>query len=139
VTQGTNKTLQDITADAKENCPVDTGQLRESIEPYGKSHEAKSDGKVISGAAGTDVEHGVYVEMGTGPVGLVTDVPDKCPADAQYTMQGWTYYDEKNDRFIHTEGQPAQPFLWPAYQAHAKELSENIKKAADAEVGRLAK
>lgn len=133
-TDGVNKTLMDITADAKANAPEDTGQLRESIEPYGDAHKAKVQDGVISGAAGTAVEHGIYVEFGTGPVGEETPVADKYPGDLSYTQKGWTYHSEKLDKFIHTNGQPAQPFLWPAYEAHAQELPDNIKKAADIEV-----
>jgi hypothetical protein len=131
---GENKTLQDITTDAKENCPVDTGQLRESIQPYFDAHQAKDQGGVISGASGTNVEHGVYVELGTGPIGEETPVPDKYPGDVSYTQKGWTYFDEKTGQFVHTRGQPAQPYLYPAEQAHAGELPENIKKAAEKEL-----
>jgi HK97 gp10 family phage protein len=138
-TTGLNKTLQDITTDAKENCPVDTSQLRDSIEPYGEAHKAKEQGGVVSGAAGTNVEHGPYVEFGTGPVGEATAVSGKYPETLAYTQKGWTYCSEKLGQFIHTRGQPAQPYLWPAYEAHAKELPDNIKKAADEEIRGLAK
>lgn len=135
---GENKTLLAITADAKRNAPVDTGQLRDSIEPYGEAHKAKSDGVAISGAAGTNVEHGPYVELGTGPVGEETQVGGKYPGPLSYTQKGWTYYDEKLQQFIHTRGQPAQPYLYPAYQAHAGELPENIKQAAESELKKVA-
>ena len=130
-TDGVNKTLQAITADAKANAPVDTGQLRDSIEPYGEAHKAKSDGSTVSGAAGTNVEHGPYVELGTGPVGESTAVNGKYSGPVSYTQKGWTYYDEKLQRFVHTRGQPAQPYLYPAYEAHEGELPQNIKDAAE--------
>jgi HK97 gp10 family phage protein len=136
---GVNKTLQDITTTAKENAAVDTGQLRESIESYGDEHKAVEKDGVVSGAAGTNLEYGPYVELGTGPVGESTAVEDKYPGAVAYTQKGWTYYSEKLGCFIHTLGQPAQPFLYPASQVHAKELPVNIKKAAEAEIRRLAK
>ena len=136
--EGVDKTLQDITADAKANAPVDTGQLRDSLEPYQEAHKAKSDGTAVSGAAGTNVEHGLYVELGTGPVGEETPVPGKYPGDVAYTQKGWTYFDEKLGQFIHTRGQAAQPFLYPAEQSHAGELPGNIKKAAEARLKKVA-
>lgn len=135
---GTNKTQQDITSDAKANCSVDTGQLRDSIEPYSEAHKAVFRDGVVSAAVGTNVEHGLYVELGTGPVGESTAVPDKYPGELTYTQHGWTYYDEKLGQFIHTNGQPAQPYLYPATQAHAGELSENIKNAAEKELRGIA-
>lgn len=134
---GVNKTLQDITADAKANCKVDTGQLHDSIEPYYESHKAQDDSGIVSGAAGTNCEHGPYVELGTGPVGEETTVPDKYPGSVSYTQKGWTYYDEKRGEFVHTRGQPAQPFLYPAEQAHTGELSDNIKKALEIELKKV--
>jgi HK97 gp10 family phage protein len=137
--EGVDKTLMDITATAKELCPVDTGQLRDSLEPYAETHKAKSDGAAISGAAGTNVEHGPYVELGTGPVGEETAADGKYPGPVSYTQKGWTYFDEKLGQFVHTRGQPAQPYLYPATQQHAAELPENVKKAAQVRLEELAK
>lgn len=139
VVDGENKTLADITATAKELCPVDTGQLRDSIEPYMDAHKAKADGGTISGAAGTDVEHGIFQEFGTGPVGENTPVAGKSPDDVEHRQTGWTYYSEKLEQFIHTNGQPAQPFLYPASQQHAPELPGNIQKAAQERLKELGK
>ena len=137
-TDGVNKTLQAITSDAKANVPVDTGQLRNSIEPYGEAHKATSDGAAVSGAAGTDVEHGPYVELGTGPIGEETPVDGKYPGPVSYTQNGWTYYDEKLGQFVHTRGQPAQPYLYPAYAAHKGDLPQNIKESADKRLKKVA-
>lgn len=127
---GENKTLADITATAKELCPVDTGQLRDSIEPYMDAHKAKADSGTVSGATGTNVEHGIFQEFGTGPVGENTPVAGKSPDDVAHRKTGWTYYSEKLGRFVRTNGQPAQPFLYPASQQRAPELPGNIQKAA---------
>jgi hypothetical protein len=43
--------------DAKKRCPVDTGQLRQSI-----THEVEGN----TGVIGTNVEYAPYVEYGTG-------------------------------------------------------------------------
>lgn len=134
---GMNKTLQDITADAKDSAPVDTGELRDSYEPYYEAHKPQENGGVITGMAGSNCEHAVYVEFGTGPVGETTPAQGKYPGSLSYTQKGWTYYDEKKQQFVHTRGQPAQPTLYPATVAHEKELPENIKKYADEEVKKL--
>lgn len=132
---GTNKTLQDITADAKNNCPVDTGQLRDSIEPYGDAHKAKEQNGTVAGAAGTNVEHGPYIEFGTGQRGAESPSPPKYDGDLSYT-EAKVGKDGEGHPYM---GMPAQPYLWPAYLAHESELPDNIKKAADEEIRRLAK
>lgn len=52
------KAAEDIEARAKEEAPVDTGNLRNSIKT-----ESSSDG--LSAAVGTHVEYGIYQEFGT--------------------------------------------------------------------------
>lgn len=46
---------------AKAKCPVDTGNLRNSI-----THKVVEDGSDVICYVGTDVEYGPYVELGTG-------------------------------------------------------------------------
>ena len=50
-----------VEADAKKNCPVDDGQLRQSI-----THDVSTDNGTIEGTIGTNVEYAPYVEIGTG-------------------------------------------------------------------------
>lgn len=45
---------------AKGLCPVDTGRLRSSI-----TNELTEDGEGLVAIVGTDVEYGIYVELGT--------------------------------------------------------------------------
>jgi len=45
---------------AQTECPVDTGNLQESIR-----HETTNEGEEHSAQVGTDVEYGLYVELGT--------------------------------------------------------------------------
>lgn len=83
---------------AKRLCPVDTGNLRNSI-----SH--KVDDKEPAAYIGTNTEYAAYVEMGTG----------------KYTEGGrptpWVYQDD-NGNWHWTAGNPAQPFLKPAVADH---------------------
>lgn len=88
---------------AKDLCPVDTGNLRNSI-----GH--KVDGK--EAYIGTNSEYGPYVELGTG----------------KYVTGGrptpWVYQDSKG-KWHRTNGQKAQPYLKPAVADH-KQTYQNI-------------
>lgn len=93
---------------AKKLCPVDTGNLRNSI-----THQVQA----IEPAAyvGTNNEYAAYVELGTGkyyPGGRKTP---------------WTYQDAKGNWHL-THGQRAQPFLKPAVADHAAQYMEIIEK-----------
>ena len=83
---------------AKDLCPVDTGNLRNSI-----THAVEGKSAII----GTNVEYAPYVELGTG---------------AYYSggrPTPWIYEDEKGNTHI-TNGQRAQPYLKPAVADHAQ-------------------
>ena len=92
---------------AKRLCPVDTGNLRNSI-----SH--KVDEGEPAAYIGTDVEYGAYVELGTG----------------QYYTGGrptpWVYQDARGN-WHWTRGNRAHPFLKPAVADHTKTYSNIIK------------
>lgn len=85
---------------AKDLCPVDTGNLRNSI-----SHRVDSGENAVY--IGTNTSYAPYVELGTG----------------RYSTQGggrptpWVYQDE-NGNWHWTKGNPAQPFLAPAVKDH---------------------
>ena len=84
---------------AKKLCPVDTGNLRNSI-----THQADEAEPAVY--IGTNSEYGSYVEMGTG----------------KYVSGGrptpWVYQDA-NGNWHMTDGQRAQPYLKPAVADHA--------------------
>ena len=88
---------------AKQNCPVDSGQLRQSI-----THEV--DG--LTGEVGTNVEYAPYIEIGTGI----------------YSTQGngrqtpWKYRDAKG-QWHTTKGMKAQPFLKPALESNFRQIA----------------
>ncbi len=92
---------------AKQNCPVDDGQLRQSI-----SHTV--DG--TKGEVGTGVEYAPYVEVGTGI----------------YSTEGggrqtpWTYKDAKGEWHT-TRGMAAQPFLRPALDKNRSRIIDCFK------------
>jgi HK97 gp10 family phage protein len=84
-----------VQGDAKDLAPVDTGQLRNSIQASVKEKGGKVVGKVS-----TNVEYAAYVEFGTGQRGEDSPSPPKYDGQLNY-RQDWT-------------GMPAQPFLYPA-------------------------
>ena len=92
---------------AKKLCPVDTGNLRNSI-----THQV--DEAEPAAYVGTNSEYGVYVEMGTG----------------KYVSGGrptpWVYQDEKGN-WHRTHGQKAQPYLKPAVSDHANTYRKIIE------------
>lgn len=79
---------------AKKLCPVDTGNLRNSI-----THAVDPQERAVY--IGTNNEYGPYVELGTGKY---YDGGRKTP---------WVYEDAKGN-FHMTHGQRAQPYLKPA-------------------------
>lgn len=89
---------------------VDTGRLRNSI-----THATDDDSAYI----GTNVEYGIYVEMGTGIY-----------AEEGGRSTPWSYKDDEGNWHT-TVGMKPRPFLAPAVQEHIdeyKELVENYMK-----------
>lgn len=87
---------------AKDLCPVDTGQLRNSI-----SHVVDDGENAVY--IGTALEYGTYVELGTG----------KYAEGGGGRPTPWVYQDSKGN-WHYTRGNPAQPFLKPAVADHAQ-------------------
>lgn len=92
---------------AKRLCPVDTGNLRNSI-----THVVREDEKAVY--IGSNVEYAPYVELGTG---VYADGGRPTP---------WVFQDENGD-WHRTNGQKAQPFLKPAATEHAAQYRAIIK------------
>lgn len=92
---------------AKEKCPVDTGNLRNSI-----THQMDGDNKVL---IGSNTSYAAYVELGTG----------------KYTDGGrknsWVYEDSKGNWHM-TNGQKARPYLKPALANHTDEYAKIIRE-----------
>lgn len=99
--------------EAKVNCPVDKGQLRQSIT-------SEVEGNV--GLVGTNVEYAPYVEYGTGIFASQGDG----------RQDPWSYQDAAGDWHT-TLGQKPQPFLNPALASNKNEIlqlyADAIKEA----------
>lgn len=89
-----------IEADAKENCPANTGNLRQSI-----THQIESSPNKIQGMIGSNLEYAPYVHQGTGIYALEGNGRKNVP---------WTYYDVSAGEFRSTKGIEATPFLQQA-------------------------
>ena len=86
---------------AKDLVPVDTGRLRNGITHAVAENE-------MAAYVGTNVEYGVYQELGTG---IYAEGGGGRPTP-------WVYQDD-NGNWHWTAGNPAQPFLKPAVADHA--------------------
>lgn len=98
---------------AKKLCPVDTGNLRNSITHVVDEQEPAA-------IIGTDNEYAAYVELGTG---IYAEGGGGRPTP-------WVYQDAKGN-WHYTRGNKAQPFLKPAATDHAiqyrKILEDELK------------
>nr|DAW56251.1 MAG TPA: putative tail component [Caudoviricetes sp.] len=92
---------------AKKLCPVDTGNLRNSI-----THQVDSEGRSVY--VGTNSDYGAYVELGTGKY-----YPGGRPTP-------WVYQDAKGN-WHRTSGSKAQPFLKPAAADHADQYRKILE------------
>lgn len=92
---------------AKEICPVDTGNLRNSI-----THEVNEND--LETVIGTNNEYAVYVELGTG---VYADGGRPTP---------WAYQDAKGN-WHWTRGNKAQPFVKPAVADHVQTYRKIIE------------
>lgn len=94
---------------AKKLCPVDTGNLRNSI-----THTV--DEEEPAAYIGSNSSYASYVELGTG----------------KYVSGGrptpWVYQDEKGN-WHRTHGQKAQPYLKPAVADHGQTYRNIIEDA----------
>lgn len=110
IKKGLTRTTNKCKAEAKENCPVDTGLLRESIHS-----EIKEKYNQVEGEVSTNLEYAPYVEFGTGQRGMKTN--KNTEVKVAYRAD-WA-------------GQKAQPYMYPAYTDTREKLIPNIKKEMD--------
>lgn len=94
---------------AKKLCPVDTGNLRNSITHMVDEQEPAA-------IIGTDSEYGAYVELGTG---IYAEGGGGRPTP-------WVYQDAKGN-WHYTRGNKAKPFLKPAAADHAAQYRDILE------------
>ena len=106
--RGLEKIGLEVEGYAKKLCPVDTGNLRNSITHMIDEQEPAA-------IIGTNNEYSAYVCLGTGKY-----------ADGGRPTP-WVYKDAKG-QFHWTAGNKAQPFLKPAVSDHAEQYRDILKK-----------
>lgn len=100
VSKALNRACLVVENEAKRLCPVDTGDLRNSI-----NHEVHNN----VGIVGTNKEYAPYVEFGTGIFAVEGNGRDT----------PWSYQNDKGEWHT-TVGQKPQPFLETAIQTKKK-------------------
>lgn len=94
---------------AKKLCPVDTGNLRNSI-----THQVDTGTQTVY--IGSNLEYAPYVELGTGKY-----YPGGRPTP-------WVYQDAHGN-WHYTHGNRAQPYLKPAVADHASQYRSILEDA----------
>lgn len=120
-----------VQGEAKDLCPVDCGDLQQRIYTDVKSHQSKVIGKVF-----TNVEYAAYVEFGTGKKGEASG-GDKYPGQLSYKQDKWLVnIPDVGPRWI--EGQPAQPFMYPALKNNKELIKKNIASDLEKKIREVA-
>ena len=122
-----NKSMTDavklVHGNAKSLAPVNKrgggGTLAESIH---MDVDKKAD--QIIGRVYTNLEYAMYVEFGTGVKGNGTYPYDIEGVNLTYKDSGWCYWDEKEEKWIYTTGQVAQPYMYPALKNNEKAIKK---------------
>lgn len=136
---------------AARDCPVNHTELQESImtmvQPYNGG---------IRAACYTNARHAAYVEFGTGPQGQEHHEGISPNVQPTYTQQGWwfpgkdidpadaeKYHWPKSEGpdgvFYYTDGQPAQPFMYPALKRNEDTIKANLSAALKTEIKKVGK
>lgn len=110
LSDGVNRASGLVSRRAKNRAPVDTGQLRGSIQII----PAEQRDNTVIGGVNVSAEHAMYVEFGTGVKGSGSSHPAKDKLGISYKA-GWP-------------GQIAQPFLYPALMESEAEITKIVTK-----------
>lgn len=95
-----------IEAQAKSLAPVDSGELRDTLD-----HTVTNKGGSIVGKVGSPKDYAIYVEYGTG----------EFAKNGAGRKGGWSYKDEEGI-WHHTKGQKPQPYLRPAFRENKNNI-----------------
>lgn len=119
--------------DAQDSVSVDTGDLKKSIYRETKKIKGKITVRVY-----TNSDHAAYVEFGTGKKGETTSVEDKYPGPLSYKQDKWLV-DIPDVGYRWIEGQPAQPYLYPALKNNEDRIIKNIRQDIEEAIRKVAK
>jgi HK97 gp10 family phage protein len=136
---------------AKQNCPVDMGQLRSSIRGKftgGRNSLGQFQEAGLVAEVGSDLEYAAFIEFGTGPRGRAT-YGGTLPAGYVHgpghfmppiePIKDWCkrHGIPENLAFIVAKkigelGLPANPFLWPAFESVKDQFRSEVEDAVNA-------
>ena len=94
---------------AKELCPVDTGNLRNSI-----THTTENNNRTV--VISSSVTYAPFIELGTG----------KYAEGGGGRQTPWSYQDS-NGNWHTTSGMPPRPYIRPAIEKHKDEYKEVLQ------------
>lgn len=114
---------------AKSLAPHTTGELIKSIIVDGPI----SSGNTIFAEVAATAEHAAYIEFGTGPKGAAAAPAFAAEEGVEYRTGGWVY--PVDGGFRYTTGQPARPYMHPAYEANKEAVKELVANAIKKAVG----
>ena len=128
-----NDALKMVHGEAKSLAPTNKrghgSTLAESIHMDKKKTTEGLEGRVY-----TNLEYAAYVEFGTGVKGNGT-YPHKIEGlTLTYTDKGWCYWDDRENKFIYTKGQVAQPYMYPALKNNEKAIKKLFKSGTNAKL-----
>lgn len=128
---------------AKNLCPTHHGELKNSIHTMTEEKDDK-----ITSVCYTDKEYAAYVEFGTGPVGLADHNGIAPDIPVAYSQSGWMIPGDAMTRYeaeeyglgvvedkdgepigYLTNGQPAQPYMYPALKDNEDEIKKRLSEA----------
>ena len=149
VSKAVGKEIRRVRNTAVLLCPVNHGELRQSIRT-----EVRPETKGVRGICYTNNQHAAYVEFGTGPNGEASHEGISPNVQPTYTQHGWWFpgddippadgdlyhwpKSEGNDGVFHyTNGQAAQPFMYPALKMNENIIKMNLKTALKAEIKKV--
>ena len=120
-----------------------SGELRNSLSMTIEQGRGE-----ITAHVGTNKEYAPYVEFGTGPKGAANHQGTSPEVEAVYSLTpwwihesqidkaaaqiyGWSYIDTESGRFYKCSGQPAHPFLYPAFSDNKEEIIKILVKGLE--------
>lgn len=129
-----------VESSARALCPVNDGELRDSIASMVDSKQ-----EVIRGSCYTNKSHAPYVEFGTGQKGQESHEGISPMISPTYTKTPWWIHESqidkktaeeyhmfaiktKNGIFYRSSGQAAQPFMYPALKNNEDVVIKQIEK-----------
>lgn len=140
--------IKKVQARAKYLCPVNEGELRNSI----RTRVTQAEGQ-IEAVCYTNKSYAAYVEFGTGPVGQRKHSGISPEVSPVYKQRAWAFpanaitsgpykFTEtiyNGQKYFLTAGQAAQPFMYPALRDGTEEAVGGIVNSIKRAIGKVAK